>query len=131
MAFWSGLGGSVIVDPTGTPKTIVAHSHTVRKTSKNTENTHTGSVASNFEHLYPHYEATIKVPWDDTNLPDVDVGLQEGAKVNIKFPDGNSTKFLILSGTLVESLEEELDVMSNIILAVITTKGGTLTRQVT
>lgn len=127
MAFWNGLGGKILVGAVE----MEVHSHTVRKTAKLTENTHSGSTASNFEKLYPHYEWTVKVPWDDTKLPDTDVGLNEGAKVTIKFNDGSSGKFATITDTSVETLEEELDVMSNIILAVISGKGGTLTRQVT
>lgn len=131
MAFWGGPGGTLTVDPSGTPKTLVCHSHQVRKTYRLAENSHSGVSATNFEPIIPHYEWTVRVPWDDTNLPDTDVGLTEGLKVTIKFPDASSGKFKTVTNTSVESIDEEYDSSQNIIMAVISGKGGTLTRQVT
>lgn len=128
MSYWSGLGGGITVNA---GSELPIHSHTVRKTSRLVENSHSGVTATNFEHIIPHYEWTIRIPWDDTRLPDTDEGLNEGAKVTIKFDDGGSGKFCTLTNTSVETLEEEEDVMNNIIMAVVSGKGGTLTRQVT
>lgn len=131
MAFWNGLGGSLTVDPAGAAFVLVVHKHTVRKTARLVENTHSGVTATNFEKVVPHYEWTAEIPWDDTKLPDTDGTLNEGAKVTLKFTDGGSTKFLTLTDTSVETLEEVVDVANNIITVVLSGKGGTLTRQVT
>lgn len=130
MAFWSGNGGEILVG-TGSPVTLNVAKHTVRKTSRLAENTHSGTPATNFEHVVPHYEWTVEVPWDDSNLPDTDVGLIEGAKVIIRFNDGASGKYLTLTDTSVETIEEVDDNANDIIRSVISGKGGTLTRQVT
>lgn len=127
MAFWNGLGGKITVGAVD----LNVHSHTVRKTARLAETTHSGNTATAFAKIVPHYEWTVKVPWDDTNLPDTDAGLTEGSLVTIIFLDGGSGKTCTLTNTSVESIEEEQDVQNNIIIAVISGKGGTLTRQVT
>lgn len=127
MSFWSGSGGEIIVGGV----TLHCTKHTVRKTSRLAENSHSGVAATNFEHVIPHYEWTVEVPWDDTNLPDTDAGLAEGAKVTIRFNDGASSKFKTLTNTSVEVVEEVDDNQGDIIRSVISGKGGTLTRQTT
>jgi hypothetical protein len=131
MSFWAGPGGSVVVSPGVGAKTLQLHKHTVRKTAKLAENNHSGVTASNFEFVLAHYEWTIEIPWDDENLPDTDVGLEEGAKVAIQFMDASSGKFATLTDTSVESLEETYVTDEGVLVAVISGKGGTLTRQVT
>lgn len=127
MALWSGLGGEIVVSAV----TLHCSKHTVRKTARLAESTHSGNTATNFEKVIPHYEWTVEVPWDDTNLPDTDAGLAEGAKVTIVFHDGASGKTLTLTDTSVETVEEVNDNNQDIIRSVITGKGGTLTRQTT
>ena len=131
MSFWSGNSGEIIVDPSGAAITLNCTKHTVRKTARLAEATHSGVAATNFEKVVPHYEWSVEVPWDDNNLPDTDATLIEGAKVTIKFVDGASGKFLILTNTSVETLEQVDDNEKDIIRAIITGKGGTLTREVT
>ncbi len=131
MAYWGGPGGQVEVGTSPSEVTLHCRSHSVRKTSRIVENSHSGVSATNFEPIIDHYEWTVVVPWDDTNLPDVDVGLEEGLKVTIKFNDAGSGKFKTLTNTTVESLEEQYDSDQNIMMVTITGRGGTLTRQVT
>lgn len=131
MSYWAGPGGDVIVDPSGTPVTLRIHKHEVIKSAKLAENNHSGVSATNFEKIIPHYEWTIDVPFDDTNLPDTDAGLEEGEKVTLKFKDGPSGKFCILTNTSVEKLAGTYVTDEGVLMVVITGKGGTLTRQVT
>lgn len=131
MAFWGGPGGDLIVDPSGVPKTINVRSHKVRKKSISAQNNHSGVAADNHEPLLPAYEWEALIPWDDTNIPDVDMGLVENTKVTLKFKDAGSGKFCTLTNTLVENLEEAYDVDEDIIVMTASGKGGTLTRQVT
>jgi len=127
MSFWSGNGGQIVVGAV----TLNVTKHTVRKTARLAEATHSGVAATNFEKVVPHYEWSAEIPWDDTNLPDTDAGLAEGAKVTIVFHDGDSGKTLTLTNTSVETLEQVDDNEKDIIRAVATGKGGTLTREVT
>lgn len=131
MSFWGGPGGDIIVDPSGAAKTILVRSHKVRKKSINVQNNHSGVTADNYEPLLPAYEWECVIPWDDTLIPDVDQGLVENTKVTLKFKDATSSKFCILTNTIVDSLEESYDVDEDIIVVVASGKGGTLTRQVT
>lgn len=131
MSFWGGPGGQLIVDPAGTSKTLEVRGHKFRKKSINAQNNHSGVTADNYEPLLPSYEWEAVIPFDDTNMPDVDAGLVENTKVTIELQDAGSGKFKRLANTLVESLEEAYDVDEDIIVVVATGKGGTLTRQVT
>ena len=128
MSFHSGNGGAIAVGNT----TLNITKWTLRKSSRNVDNTHSGVTSSNYEHVVPDHSATVEIPWDDTNIPDTDVGLAEGAKVIITFSlGGGSAKTEILTNTLVESCEDVNDNSGDIIRTVVTTKGGALTRAVT
>ena len=131
MAFWGGPGGSIFVDPAGSNVELFVRSHKVRKKSISAQNNHTSVLADNYEPLLPAYEWEAVIPWQDILLPDTDAGLVENTKVALSFYDAASGKFLVLTGTLVESLEESYDVDEDIIVVVATGKGGVLTRQVT
>lgn len=127
MAFWSGLGGYVVVTtPTTNSTRLDVSKWTLRKTSRLVENTNSGSVATNFEAVVPNYEWTIEVPWDSVNIPDTNVGLVEGAKVTIQFFTGASGLSQILVDTSVESNEEVDDDANDIIRETISGKGGYL-----
>lgn len=128
MAFWSGNGGTVTVD--GDASLAVSKSE-IRKTARLAEVTNSGTAATLFRSVVPHYEWTIEVVWDDASLPDTDVGLEEGAIVAITFKDGASAKTCALANTTVESLVQVIDDVNDVVRAVITGRGGTLTREAT
>lgn len=123
--FWGGPGGKI----TRGAADIHVRSHKVRKKSLNAQNNHSAVSADNYEPLLPSYEWEAVIPWDADNIPDVDAGLVENTKVTLTFQDAASGKFLTLTNTLVENLEESYDVDEDIIVVVATGKGGTLTRQ--
>lgn len=122
MAYWSGLGGYMVVGATR----LDINKWTLRKTARLVENTNSGSVATNFNAVVPHYEWTVEVPWDSVNIPDTDVGLVEGAQVTITFYTGASGKYQTLVATTVESNEEVDDDANDIIRETISGKGGYL-----
>lgn len=127
MSFQSGNGGEVLVGAV----TLNVTKWTLRKTSRNVDNTHSGVTASNYEHVVPDHSATFEIPWDDTNIPDTDAGLAEGSKVTVTMNLGSGSKTQILTNALVESLEDVCDNSGDIIRSVCTVKGGTLTRAIT
>lgn len=127
MAFWGGPGGHLNLGV----GTLAVRGHKIRKKSISAQNNHSAVVADNHEPLLPAYEWEAVAPWDDTFMPDVDFGLIENTKQTVKFLDASSGKFVILTDTLVENLEESYDVDEDIIVVSASGKGGTLTRQVT
>lgn len=127
MSYWSGNGGEVVVGAV----TLHINKWTLRKASRNVDNTHSNTTASNYEHVVPDHSATIEIPWDDSNIPDTDAGLTEGSKVTVVFHLGASGKTQTLTNALVESVEDVNDNGQDIIRSVATLKGGTLTRAVT
>lgn len=131
MSYWNGLGGTIVADPSGVPLTINVTKHTVRKTARLAETTHSGNTATSFAKVIPHYEWEAEGVFDDTNLVDTDLSLIEGAVVTLKFNDGSSTKFVTLTSTSVETVEEVEDVREDVIRWVVRGKGGTITRQAT
>lgn len=127
MAFHSGNGSTITVGST----VLHCKRATLRKNARLVENTHSGVSSSNYERVVPDHSWTVEVPWDDTNLPDTDVGLVEGAKATIVFAKGGSGKTMTLTNTTVETLEDVMDNEGDIIRTVITGKGGALTRETT
>ena len=127
MSQWSGNGGDVVVGVV----TLNIGKWTLRKGARLAENTHSAKSATNFETVVPDYSGSIEIPWDDTNLPDTDVGLEEGAKVTIVLHYGLSGKFQTLTDTSIETCEDVDDNANDIIRTVVTFKGGTLTRAIT
>lgn len=96
------------------------------------ENTHSGTGgADNYEKVCDSATWSCDVPLDESNLPDVDVGLVPGAKVTIKFMIGAGAKFYKLTNTTVESAEPTNDNTSDIVRIKLSGKGGTITRPVT
>lgn len=127
MGFHTGNGSKITVGATD----LHCRVNRVRKNARLTENTHSGVSSSNYDKVVPDHSWEADVPWDDTNLPDTDVGLTEGSKVTITFAMGDSGKTEVLTNTTVESLEDTLDNSGDIIRTRITGKGGALTRPVT
>lgn len=131
MSFWNGLSGNVVRDPSGSAQVINVTKHTIRKTARLAETTHSGNTATSFQSVIPHYEWEFEAIFDDANLVDTDLGLNEGDVETLKFIDGGSGKFVTLTGTTCESIEEIEDVREDVIRYMVRGKGGTLTRQVT
>lgn len=127
MANWSANGSKITVGATD----LHCRMTRVRKAARLTENTHSGTSSSNYEKVVPDHSWSLSVPWDDTNLPDTDVGLTEGTKVTITFTMGGSGKTEVLTNTTVESLEDVMDNQGDIIRTEISGKGGVLTRPTT
>jgi hypothetical protein len=103
----------------------------VRKGARLTETTHSGTSSSVYQKVVKDHSWSLSVPWDDTNLPDTDVGLNEGDVVTITFTMGGSGKTEVLTGTTVESLEDIMDSAGDIIRTEVSGKGGVITRPVT
>lgn len=127
MAFHSGNGGAVQVNAT----VLNIGKWTLRKAARLAENTHSGTTASNYEKVVPDHSGSIEIPWDDTNLPDTDVGLKEGDKVTIVFAYGRSGKTQTLADTTVETVEDTDDNSNDIVRTMVTFKGGVLVRATT
>jgi uncharacterized protein YndB with AHSA1/START domain len=127
MANWSANGSSIAVGGT----TLHCRVTRVRKAARLTDNTHSGTASSNYDKVVADHSWSLSIPWDDTNLPDTDVGLTEGSKVTITFTMGGSGKTEVLTSTTVESLEDIMDNAGDIIRTEISGKGGTITRPTT
>lgn len=127
MAYWNGLGGSILRGAFE----IEVTKHVVRKTARLAETTHSGNTATSFQEVIPHYEWEAEGVFDDTALIDTDGGLIEGDVVTITFTDGGSGKTVVLTNTTVESIEEVEDVVNDVIRWTARGKGGTITRQAT
>jgi hypothetical protein len=127
MGFHSGNGSAIQVGA----NTLHARLTRVRKAARLAENTHSGTSSSNYEKVVKDHAWSGSIPWDDTNLPDTDVGLNEGDKVTVTFPMGASGKSETLTNTTVEYLEDIMDNQGDIIRTEISGKGGVLTRPVT
>lgn len=123
----SALGSSVMIGAT----VLVCRLTRVRKGARLAENTHSGCAATNYDAVVPDHAWSMSIPWDDTNLPDVDFGLNAGDKVTLKFLEGSTGKFEVLSGTTVESVENIRDNSGDIIRTEASGKGGVLTPAVT
>lgn len=126
MSQWSGNGGGIQVDGV----VINIGKWTLRKGARLAENTHSAKRSTNFELVVPDHSGSIEIPWDDTNLPDTDVGLEEGAKVTITFDYGLSGKFAELVDTSIETCEDVDDNANDIIRTMVTFKGGQLTHAI-
>jgi len=127
MAFWSGNGSSLQIGVT----TLHCRMTRMRKAARLAETTHSGTSSSVYQQVVKDHSWSASIVWDDTNLPDTDFGLTEGAQVTLIFNIGGSGKTETLTGTTVESLEDIMDSTGDIIRTEITGKGGVLTRPVT
>lgn len=98
---------------------------------RDVDNTNSSHTATNYDAVVPDNVVEIDIPWDDTNLPDTDVGLVPTTKVTIKIYDGSTGKFGILTGGLVKNHRMVRDNGNDIIRSKVTIKGGVWTPQVT
>lgn len=103
----------------------------MRKASRLAEATDSGTSSSKYVPVVSDHSWSASVVWDDTNMPDTDFGLTEGAVVTLRFNMGDSGKFETLTGTTVESVEDIMDNTGDVIRTEISGKGGVLTRPVT
>lgn len=127
MGFWSGNGGTLAVGNV----TLHVNRWELTQQARLVENTHSGVSSSNYEAVVPDHSWTAEVPWDDANMPDVDVGLAEGTKVTIIFKFGASSKTATLTSTTVESVVPVDDNATDIVRVRVSGKGGALTRPTT
>lgn len=127
MAFQTANGSSLQIGAS----TLNCRLTRLRKAARLTENTHSGVANSNYEKVVGDHSWSASIPWDDSNLPDTDFGLVEGAKVTLIFNMGGSGKTETLTNTTVESVEDIMDNQGDIIRTEVSGRGGALTRPVT
>lgn len=127
MANWSGNGSSLVIAAAALATTLTR----LRKMARLAETTNSGTSSSQYQAVVSDHSWSASCVWDDTNLPDTDFGLIEGAVVTLKFNMGASGKFETLTNTTVESLEDIMDARNDVIRTDISGKGGVLTRPVT
>jgi len=128
MAFHSANGS--IITKGGT--TLHVTNVTVIDGARLVENTSSANSSTSYDKVVADNSATFDLPWDDTNLPDTDVGLTPGTKVTLVFAIGaTSGKTATLTNTTVERLETVMNNENDIVRSRCSTKGGVLTRPVT
>lgn len=127
MAFHSGNGSLLTIGVA----TLNCRMTRWRQGARLAENTHSGTSSTNFEAVVKDHSWSASVPFDDTNIPDTDFGLVEGAKVTLVFNAGGSGKTVTLTNTSVESVEYICDNAGDIIRAEVSGRGGSLTRMTT
>lgn len=127
MANWSANGSKLMIGATTLHTTDV----TLIKQARLVENTSSANSSSNYVPVIKDHSWTATIPWDDTNLPDTDFGLVEGAQVTLIFNEGTSGKTATLTNTTVERLETMMNNEQDIVRVRISGKGGALTREVT
>jgi hypothetical protein len=129
MAFWSGNGGGMTV---GGGSELNIGKWELNSNARLVENTHSGTSGStNYDLVVYDNSSTVDIPWDDTNLPDTDMGLVRGTKVTIVFQMGGSGKTATLTNTTVETHTTINDPQNDIVRSRITTKGGVYTAPTT
>jgi hypothetical protein len=127
MAFWSGNTSLLTIGAA----TLNCRMTRLSQGSRLTENTHSGTSSTNFHAVVKDHSWSASIPWDDTNLPDTDFGLIEGAQVTLVFNFGASGKTATLTSTSVERVEHVMDNAGDIIRTDISGRGGVLTRPTT
>lgn len=95
------------------------------------ETTDSGTSSSRYKMVVKDHRWAASVCWDDTNIPDTDFGLVEGAEVTLIFMMGTTGKTNILTGTTVETCEDIMNSSGDVIRTELSGKGGVLTRAVT
>lgn len=129
MAFHSGNGGGITV---GGGSELNIGRYTVRAPYRDAENTHSGTSGStNYEPVVRDVSWEVDIPFDDTNIPDTDMGLVPGNKVTIVWQLGSSGKTVTTTNTYVSSLEYINDPAGDIVRARVTGKGGSYTAATT
>lgn len=127
MAFWSANGSKLVIGAA----TLHCTNVTLVKQARLVENTNSSNSSSNYVPVVKDHSWSADVPWDDTNLPDTDFGLVEGAQVTLVFNEGGSGKTATLTNTTVERLETIMNNENDIVRVRVSGKGGALTREVT
>lgn len=128
MANWSANGSIITKGAT----TLHVTNVTVIDGARLTENTGSANGSTNYDKVVADNSSTFDIPWDDTNLPDTDVGLTPGSKVTLVYTiGGGSGKTCTLTNTTVERLETIMNNDQDIVRSRCSTKGGVLTRPTT
>jgi hypothetical protein len=127
MSFWSGNGSKLTIGVTDLNCRLTR----LNQSARLAENTHSGTTSTNFEAVVKDHSWSAEIPWDDTNLPDTDFGLVEGAKVTLIFAFGTSGKTATMTNTSVERVEHVMDNAGDIIRTSVSGRGGVLTRPTT
>ena len=127
MAFHSANGSKLVIGVT----TLHCTNVNLIKQARLVENTNSANSSSNYVQVIKDHSWSADVPWDDTNLPDTDFGLTEGAQVTLVFNEGGSGKTATLTATTVERLETMMNNEQDIVRCRVSGKGGALTREVT
>lgn len=128
MSFWSGVGGEILVGATA----LNIGKWKLRAEPRLVENSHTGVAdGTNFEKTRLHCTWDLEIPWDDTALPDTDVGLSGTSKVTITFKMGASGKTYVLTNTSPGPLDIANDSENDIVRVTLSGQGGILTRPTT
>lgn len=120
MANWSGNGSTLVIGA------AVLHCTNVRieKGARLGETTSSASASTSYIPVVFDHSWSASVPWDDTNLPDTDFGLEPGAVVALVSGYGESGKNQTLTGTTVEKVTDVLDNRGDIIRTEISGRGG-------
>jgi hypothetical protein len=127
VAFHSA-NGSII---TKSATTLHTTNVTVVDGARLTENTGSQNASTNFDKVVADNSSNFDVPFDDTNIPTTDVGLNPGDKVTLVFTMGQSGKTSTLTNTTVERVEAVMNNEQDIVRCRVSTRGGVLTRPVT
>ena len=127
MANWSANGSKLVIGVT----TLHCTDVTLIKGARLVENTNSANSSTNYVSVVKDHSWTATLPFDDTNLPDTDFGLTEGAQVTLIFNQGGSGKTATLTTTTVERLETMMNNEHDIIRCRVSGKGGVLTRETT
>ena len=127
MAFHSANGSKLVIGVT----TLHCTNVNLIKQARLVENTNSANSSSNYVPVIKDHSWSADVPWDDTNLPDTDFGLTEGAQVTLVFNEGGSGKTATLTATTVERLETMMNNEQDIVRCRVSGKGGALTRETT
>lgn len=104
--FHTGHGGTITVDPSGTPVTFDGITEwKLTKTARLADTTHGGTSGwEQRKKILKGGQWSINFIWDSTNIPDTDFTLDQGDEVTLKFLVGDSTKFYSFAA-IVETLE--------------------------
>lgn len=127
MANWSANGSKLMIGASTLHMTNVTYVDGARLV----ENTNSANSSSSFDKVIADNSWSGDLPWDDTNLPEVDFGLVPGTKVTLIFNMGSSGKTATLTNTTVERLETIMNNEGDIVRSRVSGKGGVLTRPVT
>lgn len=120
----SSLGSKVTVGGATLHCTVTMTDNQVR----DVDNTNSSCAASNYDAVVADNFAQFDVPWDPTNMPDIDVGLIPGNKVTVVIYDGATGSTVTLTGALVKNHQRIRRNGEDIIRSIVNLKGGVLTQ---